>query len=363
MKLSSLLEMDLKLAYHDKLNPKLWKLQGEQYILAPKVKTKLMEIAKKFVETLELNGVKIADYVVTGSNANFNWTIQSDLDLHLLVDPEDLARCEACRVKIEDCLQAKKSLWNDRHDITIYDIPVEVYVTTAIEKLVSDSGTYSLTKDAWSKKPEKKKIAVSSVAIKAKMKELTVEIDELIDSKSDDIKKIRDLLDKISRMRAAGLQAEGEHSVENLTFKALRNNGYIDKIRKYSVKAQDDVLSLKESKEITAYHGTDHKIEKFEGVSYFTPQEDAARGYARCKAKTNKKKVAYLYTVTFSFKKVKRYETMQQIGSLSKQSLERLKVEGYDGAYYDGSGTSNVPEYVPLYPEKVKIVKVEEVKL
>jgi len=245
--LRELLEkLDLKLAYHDKLNPKIWKRSGDDYVLDPKVKTKLMQIGKKFAESLELN-VPIDDYVITGSNVNYNWTAQSDLDLHLLVKSEDLKSCTTCRVNVEDCLQAKKSLWNDRHEITIYGIPVEVYVTTEEEKLVSDSGTYSLLRDAWEKKPEKRELSLNSITIQAKVKELVAEIDELVDSKSDDERKIRDLLDKIKRMRQAGLSREGEFSVENLTFKALRNNGYIDKIRKYFVKAQDDELSLKET--------------------------------------------------------------------------------------------------------------------
>jgi hypothetical protein len=45
-------------------------------------------------------------------------------------------------------------------------------------------------------------------------------------------------------MRRSGLEKAGEYSVENLTFKALRNNGYIDKIRNYSVSATDKELSL-----------------------------------------------------------------------------------------------------------------------
>jgi hypothetical protein len=45
-------------------------------------------------------------------------------------------------------------------------------------------------------------------------------------------------------MRSAGLSREGEFSVENLTFKALRNNGYIQKIRQYQNTAYDNDLSL-----------------------------------------------------------------------------------------------------------------------
>jgi len=239
---------DLKLAYHSSLNPRLWVRQGDEFILKPKVKEKLIEIANKFAESLMLVEPMLTEYVITGSNANFNWTKQSDLDIHLLIDAERLKNCKTCKVDSEDCLQAKKTLWNDRHDITIYDIPVEVYVTTAAEKLVQDAGTYSLSKDMWIKKPQKKEISIDAEQIKAKATEISKEIDQLIDQKSDDEAVIKELLDKISRMRQAGISSAGEFSVENLAFKALRNNGYIDKIRTYAVKAQDDVLSLKDDK-------------------------------------------------------------------------------------------------------------------
>jgi cytidylate kinase len=66
----------------------------------------------------------------------------------------------------------------------------------------------------------------------------------LIDSKTNDPEDIQELLDRISKMRSAGLSREGEFSVENLTFKALRNNGYIQKIRQYQNTAYDNDLSL-----------------------------------------------------------------------------------------------------------------------
>jgi predicted nucleotidyltransferase len=239
MKLSEIL--DPKLSYHETLNKKLWKADK----LDPKVKTKLMEIARKFVSTLELSDAVIEDYVITGSNCNYNYTKQSDLDIHILVSKDKLKDCKTCKVESEDCLQAKKSLWNDRHEITIYGIPVEVYVTTESEKLVAGAGTYSLLKDEWISKPKKTKVKADAVQVSAKAEEIANEIDQLIDAKSNDEDQIKELTDKISRMRSAGLQDSGEFSIENLTFKALRNNGYIDKIRQYAVKAQDDVLSLK----------------------------------------------------------------------------------------------------------------------
>jgi hypothetical protein len=240
-----LIEMDPKLAYHDTLNPKIWKLENDQhYVLDQQVKEHLLKIANMFAESLNLLGSVVKDYVFTGSNANFNWTDLSDVDVHLILDPERLKACPECKAGLEDCLQAKKSLWNDRHDIQIYGHDVEVYATAEEEKIVSDAGVYSLLDDRWIREPIKKQLTMDSDAVRSKAEALADEIDHLVDSKTTDKQEIENLLDKISKMRRSGLEKAGEYSVENLSFKALRNNGYIDKIRNYSVSATDKELSL-----------------------------------------------------------------------------------------------------------------------
>ena len=246
MKISEILkEFDTKLGYHSDLNPKIWDKDGNEYKIKKDVSERLLSIGKQFASTLQLDLDVISDYVFTGSNANFNWTSLSDLDVHLTLDQSKLENCINCLTDFEDCLQAKKSLWNDRHEITIYGHEVEVYVTSNPEKLVSDSGSYSLLKNEWIKRPEYKQISYDTETVIAKSEEIAAEIDMLISSKTNDEEDIQELLDKISKMRSCGLEREGEFSVENLTFKSLRNNGYIDKIRQYSIKAKDNSLSIK----------------------------------------------------------------------------------------------------------------------
>ena len=45
-------------------------------------------------------------------------------------------------------------------------------------------------------------------------------------------------------MRKAGLAQAGEFSVENLTYKTLRNLGYLDRLWNAGVEAEDRDLSL-----------------------------------------------------------------------------------------------------------------------
>ena len=71
-------------------------------------------------------------------------------------------------------------------------------------------------------------------------------IDSFVESESDDIASIKELKDKIRKMRQAGLQMHGLYSVENLAFKTLRNNGYLEKLSAYLLKIQDNNLSLED---------------------------------------------------------------------------------------------------------------------
>lgn len=237
-------EMQLKIEYHNRLNPAIWDSIGGEYQLKQEVRNHLIKIGNDFANTLNLKMDHLIDFVLTGSNANFNWTELSDIDIHLSLNSNEIENCIDCVTDFEDCLQAKKSLWNDRHDIKIYGFDVEVYVTSQHETLVNDSGSYSLLNNKWISKPTFKHITYDSISVQSKVKELASEIDAMINSKTNDPEDIQELLDRISKMRSAGLSREGEFSVENLTFKALRNNGYIQKIRQYQNNAYDNDLSL-----------------------------------------------------------------------------------------------------------------------
>jgi len=49
---------------------------------------------------------------------------------------------------------------------------------------------------------------------------------------------------KIKTMRQSGLRAMGEYSLENLVFKKLRNEGYLDKLSKLHKKSYDSRMSF-----------------------------------------------------------------------------------------------------------------------
>ena len=69
----------------DSLNKEIW--EGEK--LKKDVRLAMLKIAKAFKEYLKLN-CKLKDVIFTGSLANYNWTLMSDIDIHLILDLESM---------------------------------------------------------------------------------------------------------------------------------------------------------------------------------------------------------------------------------------------------------------------------------
>jgi hypothetical protein len=61
------------------------------------------------------------------------------------------------------------------------------------------------------------------------------------------IRMVKNLKEKIKKMRQAGLDREGEYSFENIAFKVLRRTTYLDKMWEIESKAYDKSLTLDES--------------------------------------------------------------------------------------------------------------------
>ena len=85
-------------------------------------------------------------------------------------------------------------------------------------------------------------IDVDIECVRHKAQCLMYAIDDVIKSPSRlwNIDKIKE---KIRNMRRAGLERSGEFSVENLAFKVLRRNGYLEKLSNLKHMAYDKLMS------------------------------------------------------------------------------------------------------------------------
>ena len=239
------------IAYHHTLNQDVW--DGDE--LRVDVRYKLLEIAHRFVEYLDVPNFKLVDVILRGSLTNYNYTQYSDFDLHVVTDFSVLD----CDIT-EQFYLAKKRIWNDEHDITIKGHEVELYVEDKAAKNVSE-GTYSVLDARWLRVPEYRKPNINDAAVSAKARDLMTQINRAV--KAGSVEDIQRLQDKIKTMRQSGLDAGGEFSTENLAFKIVRNKGYLDKLYKNKNQKFDQELSLDESQA-----QLDPKVEDFlEGLT------------------------------------------------------------------------------------------------
>lgn len=222
------------ISYSNKLAPEAW----SQLKLRPEVRYKLLQSAKMFINSLDIPGFAVLDVVLTGSMANYNYTKYSDFDVHVITRYSDLK----CDDLAEEFYRAKKSLWNDSHDIVVRGHDVELYVEDVATPPVA-GGMYSLIDNEWLRIPRYDPPDINDRALNLKTQDLIKQIDHAI-LHADDAEDIQRLLDKLRKMRQSGLDKDGEFSIENLTYKILRNLGYLDRLYQARDDQIDQDLSL-----------------------------------------------------------------------------------------------------------------------
>lgn len=230
---------------HDELNPKLF--DGDK--LKPEVQEKMLAIVDEFISVLEEKQItlEIEDILFLGSNASYNYTKDSDIDLHIIANADSLD----CPKEITDALYgAFRTIFNKNLEIDFYGIPVELYVEFSDSARVSN-GIYSVLNDEWIKEPEQQDIPeIDMDAFKAeydiweaKCKDLKEKAKKDTSVTSEDIET---LINEIYEQRKQGL-TEGEYSIGNLIFKELRNVGLLDELKDLKNEVKGKELSLKES--------------------------------------------------------------------------------------------------------------------
>jgi|7_EtaG_2_1085326.scaffolds.fasta_scaffold09012_2 predicted nucleotidyltransferase len=223
------------------LNQKIW--DGEKEV-RPGVKGALMDIVDEFLEGLDMD-LDIKDVIITGSIANYNWSKFSDIDIHILVDFEDVNDNTEMVKKFFD---AVKSNWNKLHNIMVKGHEVEIYVQHATEPHVS-TGVYSLMNDRWLVKPKKVRPAIDRGTASKKMKHLAREIGKISSVQDagnyeESFALATKIKEKIKKMRQRGLEDSGIYSPENLAFKMLRRSGDIEQLFAIYTAAYDKLYSL-----------------------------------------------------------------------------------------------------------------------
>ena len=208
--------------------------------LRPEVNEALMKFAEAFAAYVDLDERAIVDVLLLGGNAGYNYTQYSDLDVHIVVDPKFIPDCEPDL--LDQYYMDKKTLWELTHNITIYGVKAEPYIERPKVTRKKSQGVYSLMKKTWIQEPEKVEGEVEEKEIEKKVNNFKTKIDAFI--KNENVDGLRELVKKLRDSRSVSLQKYGEYGFENMVFKELRNQGYIDKVRTVVVNLKSKNLSL-----------------------------------------------------------------------------------------------------------------------
>lgn len=217
---------------HNTLNPKIW----NGFELKPDVQDKLMEIVEYFKECCNIP-LEIADIHLVGSNASYNYTQYSDIDLHIVVNfdlidiPDDV---------LELAYNTEKASFNSTYDITIKGINTEIYVEN-IKSGTMSNGIYSVMYSKWIKKPLKLD-DIPKIEFGDELDKWKSYIDKAL--KSNDIDKVKQTINALYMIRKNSIAIDGEYGKGNQIFKEMRNLGLLDDLKDKVNELMSSQLSL-----------------------------------------------------------------------------------------------------------------------
>lgn len=235
------------LEVHETLNPKIWDTNDN---LLPDVRDKILEIVEEFKNTIksmteiELNPI---DIYLLGSNASYNYTDHSDMDVHIVVNLEMIDDNVGL---VQTVMNFSRSDFNSSYDLSIHGIEVELYVEDVNASTMSN-GIYSVLHNEWIKKPQP--IEVPEVDIEADIDEWKTRINDALDKK--DTQLINDTIDALYLLRKNGLLAEGEYGKSNQIFKEIRSLSLLNDLKSEYMKLRSEELSLEHFSRNDLYQG------------------------------------------------------------------------------------------------------------
>lgn len=204
---------------HDSLNPKLW----SGMTLRDDVKNKIIEIVANFENYIEVP-ISIVDVQLVGSNASFNYTEHSDLDVHIIANFENV---QASPEILQSLYDAKKTSFNKNFDVKIRGIEIELYVQD-VKSNITSNGIYSVCEDRWIKEP-KPITSIKNYDTSEELEKWRAKISEVLRSNSYDT--ISETINVLYLIRHNSIACDGEYGKGNQLFKEIRAEGLLDALK------------------------------------------------------------------------------------------------------------------------------------
>jgi hypothetical protein len=215
----------------DELNPVLW-LDGK---LRPEIKEKIMDLVNEFQSTLDIP-LTILDINIVGSNASYNYTDKSDVDIHIVTNFEEYGYPKEF---IESAMNSFRSNFNNKYDIEYGGYNVEVYVED-VKSSPNSNGIYSVVRDEWIKEPIK--LQPIDVDLEPEYSLFVDRINDILNSGTEE--DIIRVIDDLYLLRRNSLVVDGEFGKGNLVFKTIRNEGLLDALKEKRVELAPKELSI-----------------------------------------------------------------------------------------------------------------------
>ena len=222
-----------KFEVHNILNPKIWTRDNK---LLPEVESKILEIVHEFKNNCEVP-LNIVDIHLVGSNASYNYTDGSDLDVHIVTNFDTVDISDEILQTVYNLVKTK---FNQDYDISIHGVPIELYVENVNSTTLSN-GIYSVIEDRWIKFPHPIK-SIPQFDLTDKIKKLSDDAEFAINSQKSE--NIENLINKLYIIRKNSLDTDGEYGEGNQLFKEIRNLGILDKLKKANKETRSKELTL-----------------------------------------------------------------------------------------------------------------------
>lgn len=218
---------------HNELNPKLF--IGNK--LRKDVKDKILKIVDEFKSYVEVP-FEVLDILLVGSNASYNYTEHSDLDIHIVTNFENIDGVED---KIAQILfNLERSAFNKAYDINIKGINAEVYVED-VNAMTASNGIYSVTADDWLKFP-KKLDNIEQFDFGNDLENWKRTIEKALEQGT--LEEVNEIINVLYLFRKNSIAQDGEFSYGNALFKEIRNLGLLDKLKEKLAELKSKELSL-----------------------------------------------------------------------------------------------------------------------
>lgn len=248
MKIQKLIE---SFQIHTQLNPKLFTSDDS---LRDDVSQALLRIAKEFINDLKEWDIplEVVDIWLVGSNAAYNYTDESDIDVHIIANFDDVSNEKNLLNLLYNYV---KSDFNKNYDIKVKGMEVEVYIEDMATTSITN-GVYSILHNEWIKFPIKQDVEDINIE---ETKLYKIFYNQYKNLKDEDIE---DFVNRLYIMRKSSLVNEGEFGIGNLVFKELRNQGILDELkqRKRDIRSKELTLENlnKQEDDLSEILGTDY---------------------------------------------------------------------------------------------------------